>query len=55
MSRSPHSTVPVVRVVIAPVVHCSECGVLDVLHVARPGADLAAKEHLATHAPRRSE
>ena len=48
--RSPHSTVPVVTVTQGVVVRCSECGVLDAVHVARPGADLAAREHAKTHA-----
>jgi len=53
--RSPHSSVPAVRVTAGIVVECSECGVLDTVFVARPGADLAARDHLATHAPRRTE
>lgn len=53
--RSPHSTVPVVEVTAGVVVTCSACGVLDAVHVARPGADLAAREHEKSHAPRRSE
>lgn len=56
MSRSPHTTIPEVRVLTnATVVQCSECGVLSIVFPARPGADLLADEHRKSHAPKRSE
>jgi len=52
--RSPPSSVPQVTITAGVVVHCSQCGLLDAVHVGRPGADLAAREHLASHAKDRS-
>ena len=54
--RSPHSTVPEVRVLTGvSAVTCSECGLLSIVFPSRPGADLLADEHRKSHAPKRSE